>query len=317
MLSKSLEDTLNQVFRFAKMQHFEYVTLEVLLRYLLVDSEARPVLIGCGANLERLDMDLEGFLEETIPRLAEDDKDDAKPTLGFQRVLQRAMVQVQAAGKQMVTGAHVLAALFAEQDSHAVYLLKRQGISRLDVLRYMSHGGDQQPSPAQGADQQAADEAAQSAKEQASALEQYAINLNKMAREGRIDPLIGRSKELERVAQVLCRRRKNNPLLIGEAGVGKTAIVEGLARMIVQDEVPAALENSVIYSLDLGTLVAGSKYRGDFEKRLKSVLQELDAMPGAILFIDEIHSIIGAGSASGGAMDASNLIKPALAKGLR
>ncbi len=317
MLSKSLEETLNQVFRFAKLQHFEYVTLEVLLRYLLSDTDARPVLLGCGANLERLDQELEGFLTETIPRLAEDDKDDAKPTLGFQRVLQRAVVQVQAAGKQVVTGAHVLAAMFAEQDSHAVFLLKRQGISRLDVLRYMSHGGDQQTEPTQGAEPQGGDESAQSGKEQTSFLEQFAVNLNQMAREGRIDPLIGRAAELERVAQVLCRRRKNNPLLIGEAGVGKTAIVEGLARMIVQEEVPAALEKSVIYSLDLGALVAGSKYRGDFEKRLKGVLSELSAMTGAILFIDEIHSIIGAGSASGGAMDASNLIKPALAKGLR
>jgi ATP-dependent Clp protease ATP-binding subunit ClpA len=317
MLSKSLEETLNQVFRFAKLQHFEYVTLEVLLRYLLLDLEARPVLQGCGANIEQLELELESFLEETMPRVAEDDKDDAKPTLGFQRVLQRAVVQVQAAGKQNVTGAHVLAALFAEQDSHAVYLLKRQGISRLDVLRYMSHGGDEQGENQKNSAQQGQDEAGQAGKEQASALEQFAVNLNQMAREGRIDPLIGRAAELERVAQVLCRRRKNNPLLIGEAGVGKTAIVEGLARMIVQEEVPAALEKSVIYSLDLGALVAGSKYRGDFEKRLKGVLSELAAMPGAVLFIDEIHSIIGAGSASGGAMDASNLIKPALAKGLR
>ncbi|OYY74244.1 MAG: ATP-dependent Clp protease ATP-binding subunit ClpA [Gammaproteobacteria bacterium 28-57-27] len=317
MLSKSLEETLNQVFRFAKIQHFEYVTLEVLLRYLLLDAEARPVLQGCGADIERLELELESFLEETMPRIAEDDKDDAKPTLGFQRVLQRAVVQVQAAGKQSVTGAHVLAALFAEQDSHAVYLLKRQGISRLDVLRYMSHGGSEPEENQQNSAQQAQDESGQAGKEQASALEQYAVNLNQMAREGRIDPLIGRAAELERVAQVLCRRRKNNPLLIGEAGVGKTAIVEGLARMIVQEEVPAALEKSVIYSLDLGALVAGSKYRGDFEKRLKGVLSELATMPGAVLFIDEIHSIIGAGSASGGAMDASNLIKPALAKGLR
>ncbi|MDD2892676.1 MAG: ATP-dependent Clp protease ATP-binding subunit ClpA [Halothiobacillaceae bacterium] len=317
MLSKSLEETLNQVFRFAKIQHFEYVTLEVLLRYLLLDAEARPVLQGCGADIERLELELESFLEETMPRIAEDDKDDAKPTLGFQRVLQRAVVQVQAAGKQSVTGAHVLAALFAEQDSHAVYVLKRQGITRLDVLRYMSHGGDEQGENQKNAAQQGQDEAGQAGKEQASALEQYAVNLNQMAREGRIDPLIGRAAEVERVAQVLCRRRKNNPLLIGEAGVGKTAIVEGLARMIVQEEVPAALEKSVIYSLDLGALVAGSKYRGDFEKRLKSVLSELAAIPAAVLFIDEIHSIIGAGSASGGAMDASNLIKPALAKGLR
>jgi ATP-dependent Clp protease ATP-binding subunit ClpA len=317
MLSKSLEETLNQVFRFAKIQHFEYVTLEVLLRYLLLDQEARPVLQGCGANVEWLETELERFLEETMPRIAEGEKEDAKPTLGFQRVLQRAVVQVQAAGKQNVTGAHVLAALFSEQDSHAVYLLKRQGVSRIEILRYMSHGGDAQAGgEGQGA-AQGSDDATSAGKEAASSLDQFAVNLNQMAREGRIDPLIGRAAELERVAQVLCRRRKNNPLLVGEAGVGKTAIVEGLARMIVQEEVPDALAKSVIFSLDLGSLVAGSKYRGDFEKRLKGVLDELAAIPGAVLFIDEIHSIIGAGSASGGSMDASNLIKPALAKGLR
>jgi ATP-dependent Clp protease ATP-binding subunit ClpA len=312
MLSKSLEETLSQAFRLARERRYEYVTLEVLLRMLIEDAEARPVLLGCGANLEQLARELERFLDETMPRLPPGEEGEAQATLSFQRVLQRAVVQVQASGKQLVSGANVLVALFAEQDSHAVYLLKRQGVSRLDVTRYIAHGGESEAS--RGSDPE---EAEGQPREGGASLEQYAVNLNQMAREGRIDPLIGRAAELGRVAQVLCRRRKNNPLLVGEAGVGKTAIVEGLARMIVQGEAPEALAESTIYSLDLGSLVAGSKYRGDFEKRLKGVLAELARKPDAILFIDEIHTIIGAGSASGGAMDASNLIKPALAKGLR
>jgi ATP-dependent Clp protease ATP-binding subunit ClpA len=312
MLSKPLEETLSQAFRLARERRYEYVTLEVLLRMLIEDAEARPVLLGCGANLEQLARELERFLDETMPRLPAGEEGEAQATLSFQRVLQRAVVQVQASGKQLVSGANVLVALFAEQDSHAVYLLKRQGVSRLDVTQYIAHGGEREES--RGIE---AEEGEGSAREAGASLEQYAVNLNVLAREGRIDPLIGRAAELERVAQVLCRRRKNNPLLVGEAGVGKTAIVEGLARMIVQGEAPEALANSTIYSLDLGSLVAGSKYRGDFEKRLKGVLAELARKPDAILFIDEIHTIIGAGSASGGAMDASNLIKPALAKGLR
>ncbi len=313
MLSKPLEETLSQAFRLARERHYEYVTLEVLLRMLLEDAEARPVLLGCGADIDLLSRELERFLDETMPRLSPGEEADAQATLSFQRVLQRAVVQVQASGKQMVTGANVLVALFAEQDSHAVYLLKRQGVSRLDVTQYIAHGGkDREESrPTE------LDDSETGAQEAGSALEQYTVSLNQLAREGRIDPLIGRAAELERVAQVLCRRRKNNPLLVGEAGVGKTAIVEGLARMIVQGEAPDALAGSAIFSLDLGALVAGSKYRGDFEKRLKGVLGELARKPGAILFIDEIHTIIGAGSASGGSMDASNLIKPALAKGLR
>ncbi len=312
MLSKPLEETLSQAFRLARERRYEYVTLEVLLRMLIEDAEARPVLLGCGANLEQLARELERFLDETMPRLPAGEEGEAQATLSFQRVLQRAVVQVQASGKQLVSGANVLVALFAEQDSHAVYLLKRQGVSRLDVTQYIAHGGEREES--RGLDPE---EGEGLPREGGASLEQYAVNLNQMAREGRIDPLIGRAAELERVAQVLCRRRKNNPLLVGEAGVGKTAIVEGLARMIVQGEVPEALAESTIYSLDLGSLVAGSKYRGDFEKRLKGVLGELARKPDAILFIDEIHTIIGAGSASGGAMDASNLIKPALAKGLR
>lgn len=312
MLSKPLEETLSQVFRLARERRYEYVTLEVLLRMLIENAEARPVLLGCGANLEQLARELERFLDETMPRLPAGEEGEAQATLSFQRVLQRAVVQVQAAGKQVVSGANVLVALFAEQDSHAVYLLKRQGVSRLDVTQYIAHGGEREEG--RGIE---AEDGEGPTREAGASLEQYAVNLNQMAREGRIDPLIGRAAELERVAQVLCRRRKNNPLLVGEAGVGKTAIVEGLARMIVQGEAPEALAESTIYSLDLGSLVAGSKYRGDFEKRLKGVLAELARKPDAILFIDEIHTIIGAGSASGGAMDASNLIKPALAKGLR
>ena len=312
MLSKPLEETLSQAFRLARERHYEYVTLEVLLRMLLEDVEARPVLIGCGADMDQLGRELERFLDETMPRLPPGEDAEAQATLSFQRVLQRAVVQVQASGKQIVNGANVLVALFAEQDSHAVYLLKRQGVTRLDVTQYIAHGGSREEP--RHVEQEDTDS---SVREGGSTLEQYAVDLNQMAREGRIDPLIGRARELERVAQVLCRRRKNNPLLVGEAGVGKTAIVEGLARMIVQGEAPEALADSTIYSLDLGSLVAGSKYRGDFEKRLKGVLGELARKSGAILFIDEIHTIIGAGSASGGSMDASNLIKPALAKGLR
>lgn len=312
MLSKPLEETLSQAFRLARERRYEYVTLEVLLRMLIEDAEVRPILLGCGANLEQLARELERFLDETMPRLPPGEEGEAQATLSFQRVLQRAVVQVQAAGKQVVTGANVLVALFAEQDSHAVYLLKRQGVTRLDVTQYIAHGGEREEGRVSDAEDGEA-----SAREQDASLTQYAVNLNQLAREGRIDPLIGRAAELERVAQILCRRRKNNPLLVGEAGVGKTAIVEGLARMIVQGEAPEALANSTIYSLDLGALVAGSKYRGDFEKRLKGLLTELARKPDAILFIDEIHTIIGAGSASGGAMDASNLIKPALAKGLR
>ncbi len=314
MLSKPLEETLSHVFQLARERRYEYVTLELLLRMLIEDVEVRPVLLGLGVNLDQLARELERFLDETVPRLPPQEAggDEAQPTLGFQRVMQRAMVQVQASGRQLVSGANVLVALFAEQDSHAVYLLRRQGVSRLDVTRFIAHGMERDEG--RGSD---GEEGEASPREAAPSLEQFAVNLNQMAREGRIDPLIGRAAELERVAQVLCRRRKNNPLLVGEAGVGKTAIVEGLARMIVQGEAPEALSESTIYSLDLGALVAGSKYRGDFEKRLKGVLAELGRKPGAILFIDEIHTIIGAGSASGGAMDASNLIKPALAKGLR
>jgi len=317
MLSKSLEETLNTVFQRSREARFEFVTLELLLLGLLENDDARIVLENCGANISALALELEQFTIRTIPRLAEDDPRETQPTLGFQRVLQRAVMQVQSAGKQEVTGAHVLAALYGEQDSHAVHLLHQQGVTRLDVITFISHGS----TSAETADEQAENGERRSNSSKASAtedenkFENFAINLNQLAKEGRIDPLIGRKLELERIIQILCRRRKNNPLLVGEAGVGKTAIAEGLARKIVEGDVPAPLKDATIYSLDLGALIAGTKYRGDFEKRLKIVLRELKRRHNAILFIDEIHTLIGAGAASGGTMDASNLIKPALANG--
>ncbi len=315
MLSRELEDSLNQAFRNARENRHEFVTLEHLLQALLDDRVAREVLRACGADIEALRADLEAFLDQTVPRLVEDDPRETQPTLGFQRVLQRAVVHVQSAGRQEVNGANVLVAMFGEQDSHAVYLLTRQDVQRLDVVRYISHGME----PGE-TDTGAEDEILPESEEEEGAvgsrpLDQYAVNLNALARDGRIDPLIGRQQELERVIQTLCRRRKNNPLLVGEAGVGKTAIAEGLARMIEDGEVPEVIRDATIYSLDLGSLVAGTKYRGDFEKRIKAVLAQIEDEEHAILFIDEIHTIIGAGSASGGVMDASNLIKPALANG--
>ncbi|MDG4866455.1 ATP-dependent Clp protease ATP-binding subunit ClpA [Guyparkeria sp. 1SP6A2] len=318
MLSKSLETTLSRVFDRARRQNYEFVTLESLLHTLLEDPDARMVLEGCNANISQLAMDLEAHIRRTTPRIPENDPRETQPTLGFQRVLQRAVMQVQAAQRSEVSGAHVLAAIFGEQDAHAVHLLHKAGVTRLDVINFISHGpeseedaGDEEEHSEHDAEAEAADE--QPADE--NAFENFAINLNKQAAEGKIDPLIGRTAELERVQQVLSRRRKNNPLLVGEAGVGKTAIAEGLARKIVDGEVPEALSESTIYALDLGALVAGTKYRGDFEKRLKIVLKKVRSVPDAILFIDEIHTLIGAGSASGGSMDASNLIKPALASG--
>ncbi|HHQ69598.1 MAG TPA: ATP-dependent Clp protease ATP-binding subunit ClpA [Halothiobacillaceae bacterium] len=316
MLSKALETTLSRVFERSRKQNYEFVTLETLLHSLLEDPDARAVLTGLNANISQLAVDLEAHIQRTTPRIPEGDPRETQPTLGFQRVLQRAVMQVQAAQRVEVTGAHVLAAIFGEQDAHAVHLLNKAGVSRLEVINFISHGPDdseldsvQEPTHAEQKntkEDQPADE---------NSFENFAINLNKQAAEGRIDPLIGREIELERVQQVLVRRRKNNPLLVGEAGVGKTAIAEGLARKIVDAEVPPALANATIYALDLGALVAGTKYRGDFEKRLKVVLKKIRAVPDAVLFIDEIHTLIGAGSASGGSMDASNLIKPALASG--
>ncbi|ROR32617.1 ATP-dependent Clp protease ATP-binding subunit ClpA [Inmirania thermothiophila] len=314
MLSKELELTLNRAFREAREKRHEFLTVEHLLLALLDNPTAADVLRHCGADIERLRGELTEFLEETTPLIGPGDERETQPTLGFQRVLQRAVFQVQSSGKKEVTGANVLVAIFSEQKSQAVYFLSRQNITRLDVVNYIAHGiskvhGEQDREDTPGGDEEGASEGA------ARPLEQYATNLNELARQGKIDPLIGRRAEIERTIQILCRRRKNNPLLVGEAGVGKTAIAEGLAKMIVDGEVPEVLRGSTIYALDLGGLVAGTKYRGDFEKRLKGVLAQLRKDPGAILFIDEIHTVIGAGAASGGVMDASNLIKPLLASG--
>jgi len=316
MLSKELEFSLNQAFKRARERRHEFLTVEHLLLALLDNPAAVEVLRACGADLERLRRELDSFVDETTPLLPDDEKRDTQPTLGFQRVLQRAVFHVQSAGRKEVSGANVLVAIFSEQDSQAVYLLDQQDITRLDVVNYISHGlaksaaKDPAPGPSQAPG--GTEEGGESG---ASPLQQFASNLNQRAREGKIDPLIGRKLELERTVQILCRRRKNNPLLVGEAGVGKTAIAEGLAKKIVEGEVPSVLADCTLYALDLGSLVAGTKYRGDFEKRLKGVLAQLKKDPNAILFIDEIHTVIGAGSASGGVMDASNLIKPALASG--
>ncbi|WP_407276632.1 ATP-dependent Clp protease ATP-binding subunit ClpA [Halothiobacillus sp. DCM-1] len=315
MLSKALETTISRVFDRARRQRYEFVTLEALTHTLLEDPDARAVLDGCNANASQLAIDLENHIRHNTPRIPENDTRETQPTLGFQRVLQRAVMQVQSAGKTEVTGAHVLAALFAEQDSHTVHLLHKAGVTRLDVINFISHGMNENAPAASATDPAAEKEREKPEASDENSFENFVINLNQLAKDGKIDPLIGRALEIERVQQILCRRRKNNPLLVGEAGVGKTAIAEGLARKIVEGEVPETLKDAVIYSLDLGSLVAGTKYRGDFEKRLKVVLKRLKSVPNAVLFIDEIHTLIGAGSASGGSMDASNLIKPALANG--
>ncbi|MCB1734242.1 MAG: ATP-dependent Clp protease ATP-binding subunit ClpA [Gammaproteobacteria bacterium] len=317
MLSKDLEVTLNEAFREARDQRHEFITVEHLLLALLDNPSAEGVLRAVGANIDILRRELVDFLGVSAPTLAGEDQREVQPTLGFQRVLQRAVFHVQSSGNKEVTGANVLVAIFNEQDSEAVYFLNNQDVTRLDVVNYISHGiskvADDNETPARAPGANVAEEGEEGAKQ--SALASYATDLNEAAREGRIDPLIGRRDEIERTVQILCRRRKNNPLLVGEAGVGKTAIAEGLARLIVEEDVPDVLLDATVYSLDLGSLVAGTKYRGDFEKRLKAVLRELKAAPHAVLFIDEIHTIIGAGSASGGVMDASNLIKPMLASG--
>lgn len=317
MLNKELEFTLNLAFKEAKEKRHEFMTVEHLLLSLLDNPAAGNVLQACDANIEALRRDLIEFIDETTPRIPEDETDrETQPTLGFQRVLQRAVFHVQSAGKTEVTGANVLAAIFSEQESQAVYFLRRENITRLDVINYISHGVSKYQSNDMHDNMGAPmDEDMMSSDGNESPLESYCTNLNRRARQGKIDPLIGRHEEIQRTIQVLCRRRKNNPLLVGEAGVGKTAIAEGLARRIVDGEVPEAINHCVVYSLDLGALLAGTKYRGDFEKRLKAVLKQLGQHDGAVLFIDEIHTIIGAGAASGGVMDASNLIKPLLANG--
>ncbi|MDD5036485.1 MAG: ATP-dependent Clp protease ATP-binding subunit ClpA [Methylococcaceae bacterium] len=315
MLSKELEYSLNTAFRAAYEKHHEFITVEHLLLAMLDNAAAVEVLIACGANIDGLRKELDEFLRETTPLIPTGVKRDTQPTLGFQRVLQRAAFHVQSSGKKEVTGANILVAIFSEQDSQAVYLLGKQDISRLDVVNYISHGISKLHDEASPAQRAAAESEDGDVGASANLLEKFASNLNELAKKGKIDPLIGRKDEVERTIQVLCRRRKNNPLLVGEAGVGKTAIAEGLAKKIVDNEVPEVLKDNVIYALDLGALVAGTKYRGDFEKRLKGLLAQLKKEPKSILFIDEIHTIIGAGSASGGVMDASNLIKPVLASG--
>ncbi len=316
MLSKELEFTLNLAFKEAREKRHEFMTVEHLLLALLDNPAAAEVLRSSGADLDVLKKELTTFLDETTPLLPPNDNRETQPTLGFQRVLQRAVFHVQSSGKKEVTGANVLVAIFSEQESQAAYFLNKQDVTRLDVVNYISHGiskvsGDSREEEATP-ENEAAGNAENAPKKP---LESFATNLNEMAMKGKIDPLIGRRHEVERTIQILCRRRKNNPLYVGEAGVGKTALAEGLAKLIVDGEVPEILLNATIYSLDLGALVAGTKYRGDFEKRLKSVLSQLRKEEGSILFIDEIHTIIGAGAASGGVMDASNLIKPMLASG--
>ncbi|MGZ8225268.1 MAG: ATP-dependent Clp protease ATP-binding subunit ClpA [Methylococcaceae bacterium] len=314
MLSKELEITLNTAFKNAHDKRHEFITVEHLLLALLDNASAEAVMKACGCNIKLLRGQLTQFIDETMSLIPPGIQRETQPTLGFQRVLQRAVFHVQASDKKEVSGANLFVALFSEQDSHAVYLLNKQDISRLDVVNYLAHG----ISKIDQDNESAIDRMSESGNPDAEAgspLDKYATNLNEEALQGRIDPLIGRELELERTIQTLCRRRKNNPLLVGEAGVGKTAIAEGLAKKIVEENVPDVLLKSVIYSLDLGALVAGTKYRGDFEKRLKALVNQLKKEPDAILFIDEIHTIIGAGSASGGVMDASNLIKPALASG--
>ncbi|HLI18956.1 MAG TPA: ATP-dependent Clp protease ATP-binding subunit ClpA [Rhodanobacteraceae bacterium] len=317
MFSKDLEYTIGQCYKEAREQRHEFMTVEHLLLALLANPTAAAVLRGCGADLDKLAKDLRSIITETVPVLPTGDERDTQPTLGFQRVLQRAVYHVQSSGRKEVTGANVLVAIFGEKDSHAVYFLHQQEVERLDVVNYVSHGIAKigHESDAAPADGEAGTEAEPEGKDKDNALVEYATNLNARAEQGKIDPLIGREEEIERTIQVLCRRRKNNPLYVGESGVGKTALAEGLARRIVEGKVPEVLEDATIWALDLGALVAGTKYRGDFEKRLKAVIAQLKKDPHAILFVDEIHTIIGAGSASGGTMDASNLIKPVLASG--
>ncbi|KWU01885.1 MAG: ATP-dependent Clp protease ATP-binding subunit ClpA [Vibrio toranzoniae] len=318
MLNKELETSLNGAFARARDKRHEFMTVEHLLLALLENDAAKEALQACQADLDALRNELDIFIDQTTPLIPESDETrETQPTLSFQRVLQRAVFHVQSSGRSEVTGANVLVAIFSEQESHAAYLLKKNDISRLDIVNFISHGitkvnneGDSSSSSASFGGTESAEEANSEDR-----LENFATNLNEVAKQGNIDPLIGRDKELERTIQVLCRRRKNNPLLVGEAGVGKTAIAEGLAWRIVEGQVPEIIQSSVIYSLDIGSLLAGTKYRGDFEKRFKAILKQLEKEEDAILFIDEIHTIIGAGAASGGQVDAANLIKPLLSSG--
>jgi len=313
MLSSELEFCLNEAFQRARDHRHEFMTVEHLLLALLDIPAVHEILKACESNIAELRRQLTECIDEQTPTLVDEEDAEVQPTLGFQRVLQRAVFHVQSSGQKEVTGSNVLVAIFSEKQSQAVYFLSLQDISRLDVVNFISHGMPQVP--AEGIDDENEPQLESEAEPESSPLEKYATNLNELARQGKIDPLIGRELEIERTVQILCRRRKNNPLYVGEAGVGKTALAEGLARMITEERVPEVLSDATIYALDLGALIAGTKYRGDFEKRLKGVIAEVRDDPGAILFIDEIHTIIGAGSASGGVMDASNLIKPVLANG--
>src|SRR6478736_6608087 len=320
MIAQELEVSLHMAFVEARQQRHEFITVEHLLLALLDNPSAAEVLRACSANVDDLRASLTNFIKDNTPQVAGTDDVDTQPTLGFQRVIQRAIMHVQSTGngKKEVTGANVLVAIFGEKDSHAVYYLHQQGVTRLDVVNFIAHGiKKSDPPEAAKSGEQSSSESEEGGEknEKASPLEQFTQNLNQSAKDGKIDPLIGREYEVERVIQILCRRRKNNPLLVGEAGVGKTAIAEGLAWRITQAEVPEILADSTVYSLDMGALLAGTKYRGDFEQRLKGVLKHLKDQPNAILFIDEIHTLIGAGAASGGTLDASNLLKPALSNG--
>src|ERR1700704_2543775 len=320
--SRSLEQSLHRALALANERHHEYATLEHLLLSLLEDQDAAAVMRACNVDLDKLKRSLVTYIESELDNLVTDGGEDSKPTAGFQRVIQRAVIHVQSSGREEVTGANVLVAIFAERESHAAYFLQEQDMTRYDAVNYISHGIAKRPGmsesrPVRGVEEEADAKGGggDEPKKKGDALEAYCINLNKKARDGKIDPLIGREAEISRTIQVLCRRQKNNPLFVGEAGVGKTAIAEGLARRIVHGEVPDVLKGATVFSLDMGTLLAGTRYRGDFEERLKQVIKELEAFPGAIMFIDEIHTVIGAGATSGGAMDASNLLKPALASG--
>ncbi|WP_332685740.1 ATP-dependent Clp protease ATP-binding subunit ClpA [Bosea sp. (in: a-proteobacteria)] len=328
--SRSLEQALHRALALANERHHEYATLEHLLLALVDDQDAAAVMRACSVDLDTLRRNLVDYIDAELTNLVTDGRDDSKPTAGFQRVIQRAVIHVQSSGREEVTGANVLVAMFAERESHAAYFLQEQDMTRYDAVNYISHGIAKRPGASETRAVRGADEEPEQQREQRSesgndgdkdkkkkesALDAYCVNLNRKARDGRIDPLIGREAEVQRTIQILCRRQKNNPLLVGEPGVGKTAIAEGLALKIIRGEVPEVLEDATVFSLDMGTLLAGTRYRGDFEERLKQVMKEIEAHPKAIMFIDEIHTVIGAGATSGGAMDASNLLKPALAAG--
>ncbi len=318
--SRSLEQSLHRALALANERHHEYATLEHLLLSLVDDQDSAAVMRACNVDLEKLRRNLVEYIDTELDNLVQDGGEDSKPTAGFQRVIQRAVIHVQSSGREEVTGANVLVAIFAERESHAAYFLQEQDMTRYDAVNYISHGiakraGMSESRPVRGAEEETETKTGEDSKKKADALDAYCVNLNKKAREGKIDPLIGRDGEIQRTIQVLCRRSKNNPLFVGDPGVGKTAIAEGLARRIVNGEVPDVLRKATVFSLDMGALLAGTRYRGDFEERLKQVVKEIEAYPDAIMFIDEIHTVIGAGATSGGAMDASNLLKPALASG--